>query len=78
QIEEAKKQIEETKTWKVELFSTNGSTFKNNAGTTQLIARVYDGKLNITTNIERGDFIWEKINNDGTHDLAWENEHAGA
>ncbi|EGQ5227054.1 hypothetical protein I3N19_002531 [Listeria monocytogenes] len=77
QIKEAKKQIEETKTWKVELFSTSGSTFKNNVGTTQLIARVYDGKTNITNSIERGDFIWEKINNDGTHDLVWEDAQIG-
>ncbi|EHD5018717.1 hypothetical protein JRB95_001344 [Listeria monocytogenes] len=72
---EAQRQLEAQKSWTVELFSVNGTTFKNNQGSTQLIARVYDGKENITTQINRENFIWEKTDKDGNHDDDWEEAH---
>lgn len=65
----------DTSAFKVEIAASNGTTFKNSQGTTDLIARVYNGKDPITSDIQPSDFIWYKINKDGTHDTAWEQAH---
>lgn len=65
----------DTSSYRVEIVSTNGNTFKNGQGTTDLIARVYNGKTPITSYIQKSDFIWYKINKDGTHDIEWEQAH---
>lgn len=56
--------------YRIELSTTNGTSFKNGAGDTTIIARVFKG--NRVYNVEPSQIVWEKINADGSHDLAWE------
>ncbi|MDD9147820.1 phage tail protein [Sporolactobacillus sp. CQH2019] len=63
---------------KVELAASNGNTFKNGQGTTDLIARVYNGKTPITSDLRPENFVWYKMDVNGTHDAAWEQAHVAA
>ena len=61
--------------YKIELISTNGLSFKNNIINTQIIAHLYRGNENITSQLPQSSFIWKKINKDGNLDTAWNNAH---
>lgn len=41
----------------------------------KLIAQVYRGNVNITSQFTDAEFVWTKTNIDGIHDLSWEQEH---
>lgn len=63
--------------YNVEILSSNGNIFKNGIINTVLSCHVYMNDEEITSQIDAGRFRWKKINNDGTHDTAWEASHAG-
>lgn len=72
-VEEVKKQVP----YKVELVSSNGTTFKNGLIDTEITAIVYKGKENITDTLPKTAFIWTKKDKDGFFDVAWNYEHVG-
>ncbi|NGY82194.1 hypothetical protein F6Y03_10805 [Bacillus megaterium] len=72
-VEEVKKQVP----YKVELVSSNGTTFKNGLIDTEITAIVYKGKENITATLPKTAFIWTKKDKDGFFDVAWNYEHVG-
>lgn len=57
--------------YKVEIESTNGFVFYNGQIQTELIAKVYLGKNEVTDIINESKFQWTKTNSDGTIDEAW-------
>lgn len=63
--------------WKVELFTPNGTDFSNVNETKQVIARVYEGMNNVTTSIERTDFTWFFIDANGNHNDILEDKYSG-
>ncbi|MDD9149341.1 phage tail protein [Sporolactobacillus sp. CQH2019] len=74
QVSDALSKIDMTNI-KVEISASNGSIFKNSQGTTDLIARVYNGKTSITSDLQPSNFVWNKVQADGSHDTAWEQAH---
>ncbi|MEE6134613.1 MULTISPECIES: phage tail spike protein [Bacillaceae] len=61
--------------YKVEVISSNGQTFKNGLIDTELNARVYRGKENITDTLPVEAFIWTKKDRAGNIDYVWTNAH---
>jgi phage minor structural protein len=66
-----------SKSYKVESFTPDGIDFSNGQSQKRIIVRIYDGKENVTANIEESKLVWKKINADGSHDIAWEDAHIG-
>lgn len=64
-------------TYTVEIRSSNGNFFKNGVIDTILSCHVFKNDIEITDSINASRFYWQKINNDGTHDTAWETSHSG-
>lgn len=62
--------------YKIEIYSSNGLTFKNGQINTVLTAKIYRGKDDITSTIPNSGFIWKKTNKDGNTDVAWNTAHA--
>lgn len=58
-------------------FAPDGTDFSNDAELKRIIVRVYSGTSEVTSQFDTGQFVWEKINPDGSHDAAWETEHVG-
>lgn len=63
--------------YNIEIISSNGNFFKNGVISTTLYCFVFQNDENITGSINAARFHWQKLNNDGTHDEAWEASHAG-
>lgn len=63
--------------YKVEILSSNGLVFKNGVINTQLEARVYKGKFEITSTLAPEAFQWRKFNKSGEEDTAWSQASAG-
>ncbi|MED4234399.1 phage tail spike protein [Priestia megaterium] len=61
--------------YKVEVISSNGMAFKNGLIDTELTARVYRGKENITDTLPVEAFIWTKKDRAGNVDYVWTNAH---
>lgn len=61
--------------YKVEIESSNGTTFTNGNVYTELRAKVYKGKYDITNDLPASKFKWIKKNNDGIEDEEWNNLH---
>lgn len=79
-LEQAQKDIDEAVTnlpYRIELGSTNGLIFKNNSVDTVLYAKVYKGKEEITSQIEKSQFIWQRVSEEGTGDDEWNAAHRG-
>lgn len=64
--------LEKNKSYKVECFTPDGLDFNNGVTQKRIIARIYDGKENVTASIDETKIVWKKINKDGSHDTAWE------
>lgn len=58
--------------YKVDIFSTNGESFKNNIINTNLKAIIMRGKNIITNNIDSSQIIWNKLNSMGEKISNWE------
>lgn len=79
-LDEANSLIEQVKNqvvFKVEIISTNGTTFINGQEATVLKATVYRGKEDITDLLEPSNFIWKKKDEEGVYDDAWNMNHIG-
>ncbi|WP_146548761.1 phage tail protein [Rummeliibacillus suwonensis] len=63
--------------WKVELFTPEGTDFENMTDKKSIIARVYDGMTNITYDLEQASFVWQMTDVNGVHNEEWENAHIG-
>ena len=63
--------------YKIDILSTNGTSFKNGLIDTTLIAVAFKGKDNITNSLPPSSFIWTKTNADGTSDDEWNQAHVG-
>ncbi|EAG0067319.1 hypothetical protein A7B75_08535 [Listeria monocytogenes] len=74
-IFETQRDIEESKTYKIELAGAN--VIKSSQLETQIIARVFSGKDNITSSIAPANFVWSLFDKDGNHVESWEREWAG-
>jgi hypothetical protein len=70
-------EVENNVVYKVEIFSTNGSVFKNGMISTKLIARVYHGVDDITDSIDANRFRWTRLSNDIDGDSNWNTAHFG-
>ena len=68
--------IKNNVTYKVELISNNGLTFKNGVIQTTIKAIVYNGKKDVTDSIDANRFVWTKVNADGTFDDVWNQVNA--
>lgn len=64
-------------TWKVELFTPEGTDFENTTDKKTVVARVYDGMTNITYELEQTSFVWQMTDSNGIHNEEWENAHIG-
>ncbi|AXF35636.1 hypothetical protein NRS6134_21460 (plasmid) [Bacillus subtilis] len=63
--------------YKIDILSTNGTSFKNGLIDTTLVAVAFKGKDNITSSLPSSAFIWTKTNADGTPDDEWNQAHVG-
>ena len=61
----------------VDIFSTNGNIFKNDAINTTLIVRVYKGTEDITDTIDANRFKWTRVSSDAEGDILWNNANFG-
>lgn len=68
--------IENNLVYKVEIYSTNGTAFKNHMINTTLQARVYRGSIDVTDTIDAGRFKWTRKSNDSVSDDLWNRNHA--
>ena len=62
--------------WKIELFSPNGTVFRNGIISTTITATVYRGKDDVTATLSNSQFIWKKRDKNGVLDTAWNTAHA--
>ncbi|WP_077616907.1 phage baseplate protein, partial [Caenibacillus caldisaponilyticus] len=74
---QAYQEAQKAKAYKVEAFTPDGTDFSDGSDQKRIIVRVYEGKEDVTASIRKEDFIWQKINADGSHDLDWEAAHVG-
>lgn len=63
--------------YRVEVISSNGLIFRNGAISTELTAKVYKGKEDVTDNLEASRFSWYRVGSDGAADTEWDNLHTG-
>lgn len=73
----ASQMAENNSTYLIKQFTPDGLDFASTTETKRIIIRVYKNGQNVTAQIDKSAFIWEKINVDGTHDDEWENAYAG-
>ena len=69
-------EVAQNVTYKVEIVSSNGTSFRNDMISTTLTAYVYRGKEDITASINQGAFRWIRKSNDTAADNVWNNIHA--
>ncbi len=56
-------------------FTPDGTDFADSTEQKRIIVRVYSGMSEVTYQYEDSEYIWQKINADGTHDTTWESNH---
>lgn len=69
-------EVAQNVTYKVEIVSSNGTSFRNDMISTTLTAYVFRGKEDITASINQGAFRWIRKSNDTAEDNIWNNIHA--
>ncbi|MGE6379776.1 phage tail spike protein [Peribacillus muralis] len=67
----------QAKSYKIDYFTPDGIDFSDGISQKRIIIRVYLGMEDVTAQIDRNDYVWQKINADGSHDSIWEAEHIG-
>ncbi|WP_028983338.1 phage tail spike protein [Sporolactobacillus terrae] len=60
------------------IFTPDGFDFHSTLEQKRLIVRAYQGKQEVTYTLDPSQFVWQKINADGSHDATWEADHVGA
>lgn len=63
--------------YRVEVLSRNGNTFKNGVIDTWLYAVVYKGDDDITDELDIGRFRWERVSADSASDTLWNQRYFG-
>jgi phage minor structural protein len=66
---------EQAKNYNIQYFSPDGLDFSEGSALKRIIIRVYLGRDDVTSTIDISQFIWQKINPDGTYDDAWSDSH---
>lgn len=69
-------EVADNLTYKVEIISTNGTSFRNDNIATTLIAVVYHGKEDVTAALPNGAFRWVRKSDNPADDLIWNAQHA--
>lgn len=69
-------EIEDDIVYAIEIYASNGLTFRNNIINTILTAKVKRGKDYIT-DLPNSAYIWKKKDKDGNFDTTWNNAHVG-
>ena len=64
-------EVENNVTYKVEIISTNGSSFRNDVIETTLIAVVYKGMVDITASLPLTSFRWVRTSDNKDGDVVW-------
>jgi len=75
-INEKISDVEGNVTYKVEIFSTNGNSFRNDVIETTLIAMVYRGKEEITSTLPQSAFRWIRQSDNPDADLVWNQRYS--
>ena len=68
-------QVSNDLSYKVEIYSTDGSIFKNGNIETELIARIFKGSRNITDEIPASRIVWTRKSKDAASDLIWNEKY---
>lgn len=63
--------------YSVAIYSTKGNTFKNGVGQTMLVAHVFKGGTDITSQMTAKDFDWIKTSSDPNSDRIFNAAHVG-
>jgi hypothetical protein len=75
-IDEKLTDVENNITYKVEIYSTNGNTFRNDLIDTTLIAMVYRGKEEITSILPNTAFRWVRQSDNPDSDTVWNQRYS--
>lgn len=75
--DELRDEMEDRIPYQVEIVSSNGLIFKNGTINTQLTAKVYRGKDDITDKLLANQFKWHRYDATGTEDTVWSSQHNG-
>lgn len=75
--EELRAEMEGRTPFKLEIISTNGTSFQNGKIETTLIARIYKGGTDITDEILESQLNWSRVSNDEDMDKIWNAIHTG-
>lgn len=75
--DDLREEMENRIPYRVEIVSSNGTTFKNGKINTTLTAKVYKGPEDITDLIEASRFVWRKVGSDGGEDTSWSTTNSG-
>lgn len=70
--------IKDSKQYKVEIVSSNGTQFINGEIGTTLTAIVYKGTNNISATLPASSFRWKKTDHHGNPDIAWNTTHTSS
>lgn len=62
--------------YRAEIYSTNGTVFKNGDIATTLKARLYDFDRDITKELHASQYKWSRISKDEDADNIWDNQHS--
>lgn len=62
--------------YRAEIYSTNGTIFRNGEIMTTLKARLYDFDQNITTELHPSQYKWSRVSKDEASDIIWDNQHS--
>ena len=61
--------------YKIDIISSNGFMFTNGQVSTELFARVFKGKDDITDQLDASKFIWKRISENVIEDETWNKQH---
>jgi len=62
--------------YKVEVTSSNGVIFVNSNVNSKISAKITKGTEDITSTVAVTDFVWTRVSNNSTADVAWNTAHA--
>lgn len=71
----AQEAAEQAKNYNIQYFAPDGLDFSEGTAQKRIIIRVYLGKDEVTSTLDISQFVWQKINADGTYDDAWSDAH---
>ncbi|MED3650603.1 phage tail spike protein [Heyndrickxia sporothermodurans] len=74
---QAAQEAAQAKSYKIDYSTPDGTDFAD-SNEKRIIIRVYEGREDITAKIPESNFVWQKINTDGSHDTNWEKRYLNA